>query len=266
MAHRTPDLQKCCTACLCGRCAKVGKDGRGVEVRHPPQIVLIQIVRRVYAAAGQQFVLGAGTNQIAECDFDVEIVQLLQKTVRFFINEVLCHICTDLQRQLFTGIHQQSAEVCAITVKFLLQHFTDRRFMLRAHLPDPRRFSVLDRMRICNIMDIGQIRLAAVAFADEGDRCCSGVDPAAHFIIPEPDVRAGSGVGALGVDEELIVKIIRFVEPGRCGEEVHPRLRRVCDLFTGMCKQAGDRLYFRHSVASFQSCGRRVISAPPAKW
>ena len=118
--------------------------------------------------------------------------------------------------------------------------------MLRAHLPDPRRFAVLDRVGICNIMDIGQIRLAAVAFADESDRCCSGIDPAAHFIIPEPDVRAGSGVGALGVDEELIVKIIRFVEPGCCGEELHPRLRRVCDLFTGMCEQTGDRLHFRH--------------------
>ena len=62
---------------------KVGKDGRSIEVRHAPQIVLIQIVRRVYAAADQQFVLGAGANQIAECDLDVEIVQLLQKTVRF---------------------------------------------------------------------------------------------------------------------------------------------------------------------------------------
>lgn len=266
MAHRASDLQKCCTACLCGRCAKVGKDSRSIEVRHPSQIFLIQIVRRVYTTAGQQFVLGAGANQIAECDLDVEIVQFLQKTVRFFINEVLCHICTDLQRQLFAGIHQQSAEVCAITVKFLSQHFTDRCFMLRAQLPDPRRFAVLDRVGICNIMDIGQIRLAAVAFADESDRCCSGIDPAAHFIIPEPDVSAGSGVRALGVDEELIVKIIRLVEPGCCCEELHPRLRRVCDLFTGMCKQAGDRLYFRHSVASFQSCGRRVISAPPAKW
>lgn len=266
MAHRASDLQKCCTACLCGRCAKVGKDSRSIEVRHPSQIVLIQIVRRVYTAAGQQFVLGAGANQIAECDLDVEIVQLLQKTVRFFINEVLCHICTDLQCQLFAGIHQQSAEVCAITVKFLSQHFTDRCFMLRTQLPDPRRFAVLDRVGICNIMDIGQIRLAAVAFADESDRRCSGIDPAAHLVVPESDVRTGSSIWALGIDEELIVKIIGLVEPGRCGEEVHPRLRRVCDLFTGMCKQAGDRLYFRHSVASFQSCGRRVISAPPAKW
>lgn len=255
MAHRASDLQKCCTACLCGRCAKVGKDGRSIEVRHTSQIFLIQIVRRVYTTAGQQFVLGAGANQIAECDLDVEIVQLLQKTVRFFINKVLCHICTDLQRQLFAGIHQQSAEVCAITVKFLSQHFTDRRFMLRAHLPDPRRFAVLDRVGICNIMDIGQIRLTAVAFADEGDRRCSGIDPAVHLVVPEPDVRAGGSIGALGIDEELIVKIIGLVEPGRCGEEVHPRLRRMCDLFTGMCKQAGDRLYFRHSVASFNAAG-----------
>lgn len=246
MAHRASDLQKCCTACLCGRCAKVGKDSRSIEVRHPSQIVLIQIVRRVYTAAGQQFVLGAGANQIAEYDLDVEIVQLLQKTVRFFINEVLCHICTDLQCQLFAGIHQQSAEVCAITVKFLSQHFTDRCFMLRTQLPDPRRFAVLDRVGICNIMDIGQIRLAAVAFADESDRRCSGIDPAAHFIIPEPDVRAGSGVRALGVDEELIVKIIRLVEPGCCGEELHPRLRRMCDLFTGVCEQTGDGLYLSH--------------------
>ena len=113
MAHRASDLQKCCTACLCGRCAKVGKDGRSIEVRYTSQIILIQIVRRVYTAAGQQFVLGAGANQIAECDLDVEIVQFLQKSAFHLIGQTIHRFIQIVGGQLLCQFQQSSVHaVC----------------------------------------------------------------------------------------------------------------------------------------------------------
>jgi len=77
LAHRASDLQQRRAACLCRCRAEVGKHRRRVEIRHAAQIVIVHIIRRVDAAAGEQFILDAGADDVAERDLNIEIVQFL---------------------------------------------------------------------------------------------------------------------------------------------------------------------------------------------
>ena len=55
--------------------------GRGGKFRDSPEIVILQIVRSVQAAAGKERVLDAGRQGVPEAYFPVEVVHLFQEAV-----------------------------------------------------------------------------------------------------------------------------------------------------------------------------------------
>ncbi|MSS90266.1 hypothetical protein FYJ45_18885 [Eisenbergiella tayi] len=105
------------------------------------------------------------------------------------------------------------------------------------HLPQPGVFAAPYLVGIRNIVDILDIGFSACAFADQADCIGTGIDPAVHLVIPDADFRTGGSIRALGVDKELVVKVITFIEAGSRGQELLPVFRRPCDFLLGFLGQ-----------------------------
>lgn len=64
------------------------EDGGGGKFTDTLKILIVQIVGGVQPAAGEQGVLDAGCQEIAEAHFQIEVIQPLQKTVLCVIGKV----------------------------------------------------------------------------------------------------------------------------------------------------------------------------------
>ncbi|MDD3822210.1 MAG: hypothetical protein PHN93_00455 [Sphaerochaetaceae bacterium] len=76
--------------------------------------------------------------------------------------------------------------------------------MLRAQFPQVDAAGIIPAARVGNVKHIPQTRRFA-AGVDERDAPAAAPDIPAHAVIPEIVFRAGGGVGALGVDHELLM-------------------------------------------------------------
>ena len=104
-------------------------------------------------------------------------------------------------------------------------------------------------MGVGYIVNIVQIGLPAVALADEGNRGTAVVDPPAHGAVPCRHVRAGGGIGTLGVDQKLVAEIVGFIESCRRGKKLPPVFRRIGDPCAGNGGKLGYGLPFLHFVS-----------------
>ncbi|AYF39147.1 hypothetical protein CXP51_09635 [Ethanoligenens harbinense] len=116
------------------------------------------------------------------------------------------------------------------------QRRRNRVFMLRPVLPKIRAAGIFPAARVGNVKDIPDSRPVSGS-VDERNSLAAAPDIPPHFIVPKLIPGAGSRVGALGVDHELLVIRI-FVEPGGGFQKIRPafmtggdlRRRVVCHL------------------------------------
>ena len=71
------------------------QDSRCGKFDNAQQILILQIVRRVQAAAGQQGILDAGCQQLLITYLQIQTVQFLQQTVWHVIGQVLQMVAVD---------------------------------------------------------------------------------------------------------------------------------------------------------------------------
>ncbi len=112
------------------------EDGGGGKLADALQILVLQVVGRVQAAAGQDGVLDAGGQKVFIAHFQIEIVQFLQKTVFRIIGEVGQIIPVDLIDGTTGLFHELIAEVQFLGRSILsLQCLRDSGILLLAYFP-----------------------------------------------------------------------------------------------------------------------------------
>ena len=190
-----------------GGVAQVVKDGGGGKLGDTGKVLILQIVGRVQAAAGEDSVLDAGGQEVLESHFQIEVVQFLQQTVFRIIGEVTQMVPVDLAYGAFGLLHERPANIRFLGGTILpLQCLRDNGVVVLPHLPQVRLPRSTHRAGIRHVKDILQPGPAAAVFADQGDTLGSGLYPAPHGIIPQLHAGAGDSIRALGVDQELIVE------------------------------------------------------------
>ena len=87
------------------------EDGRGGKLDDTGKVLILQIVSRVKAAAGEDGVLDAGGQEVSESHFPIEVIQFLQHTVLRIIGEVLQMVPVNLIRGAFGLLHERPAYI-----------------------------------------------------------------------------------------------------------------------------------------------------------
>ena len=96
---------------IAGGAAQVVQDGGGGELHDTGKILVLQIVGRVQAAAGEQGELDAGGEQASEAHLQIQLVQLLQEAVFRVIGKVCEMVPVGLPHHAPGRLHQLVAQV-----------------------------------------------------------------------------------------------------------------------------------------------------------
>lgn len=91
---------------IAGGAAQVVQDGGGGELHDTGKILVLQIVGRVQATAGEEGKLDAGGEQVAEAHLQIQLVQLLQEAVLRVIGEVCEMVPVGLPHHAPGRLHQ----------------------------------------------------------------------------------------------------------------------------------------------------------------
>ena len=176
------------------------EDGGGRKFTDAVKIFIVQIVGGIKAAAGEERVLDAGRQEVAETHFQVEVVQFLQKTALGVVGKVGQKFGVHFLYRVFCLFHQRLPDVLAFRFSVPLhERIQDGGVVFVFQFPQIGHPRAPHRAGVRHIENIGQARVDAVLI-DERNALGAGLDPAAHILIPQFHAGAGGGVRALGVD------------------------------------------------------------------
>ena len=192
-----------------GGIAQVVQDGGGGKLGDAGKVLVLQIVGGVQAAAGEDGVLNTGGQEVPKAHFQIEIVQFFQQTALGIIGEIGQMIPVVIFDGTADLLHEHPANVRFFRGAVLLfQSLRNSGVVILPQFPQVRRSRPLDRAGIRHIKNIFQLWLAPLVLPNEGDALGTGLDPAAHGVIPQLHAGAGGSVRALGVEQQLVAKVI----------------------------------------------------------
>ena len=123
--------------------------------------------------------------------------------------------------------HQFPGNICKLLADTLsadavglAQHLRNRLHQIRAELPHLRITGIAAHPGVAYVKDVVQPGESA-GFVQQGDALGTPAHIAVHPVVPDVKVGAGGGIGALGVDHELVCKGV-LVQPGCGGQVVRP--------------------------------------------
>lgn len=190
---------------LAGGAAQVVQDGGGGELHDTGKVLILQIVGRVQAAAGEQDELDAGGEQASEAHLQIQIIKLLQEAVLRVIGEVCQVVPVGLPHHAPGGLHQLFAQVVFLQgAAPLFQRGQHRVLVFLPQLPQVRLPRPPHRAGIRVVEQVLQMG-PAIVLADNRNAGGSGLDPAVHGVVPQLHFRAGHRIRALGVDQQLVI-------------------------------------------------------------
>ena len=190
------------------------EDGRRGKFRNACEIVVVQKIAGIQAAAPQEGVLDAGGHQLTETHLQIEIVQPLQQTALRVIGKVAQMVAVDLAHSVVRKVHKLIGNTVFLgRAVATLQSGNHSGVMIFAQLPQPRLPRALHGAGVRNVKNIFQMWPAAAVLPNQRNAGRASPYPAPHCTVPQFHTGAGGRVGALGVDQELFVKGI-FVEAG----------------------------------------------------
>ena len=190
------------------------EDGGRGKLRDAREVIIVQIVKRVKAAAPQERVLDARGHQLAETHLQIEVVQTVQQASLGVVCEIAQMVAVDFAHGVVRQVHELTGHAGFLGGAVApLQSGDDGGVVFLAQLPQPRLPRALHGAGVRNVKNIFQTRPAATAFPNQRDAGRAGAHPAPHRAVPQLHTGAGCGVGTLGVDQELFIKGV-FVEAG----------------------------------------------------
>lgn len=221
-----------------GRTAQVVQHGRRGKLQDTGKVPVLQVVRRVQAAAGEKGKLDAGRQQVPEPHLQVQRVQFFQKAALHVIGQLRQVVTICFLHGAVGGFHQLFPKVPLLHGAALLRQcvpYGGMVFLLyfpKIRLPRPSH-----RPCVSIIKQVFQMR-SSLSLPDHcnADRLC--LDPAVHGAIPQRHVRAGHSIRALGIDQKLVV-IGVFIQPGGCGQIVFPVVYVLCHGAGSLIDQLG---------------------------
>ena len=186
--------------------AAQGEYGLGrIEVKDRHELLRVKVGISRQTAAGKQDVGGADGGCVEECHAFVIVMIPLQirsvndaEDVLLVGKEIFCDFDGgNLLQLLFDAAIIGNG-------KLFLQSVRNCLLMLRAVFPEIGAAGAFGAAGICHIEYILEFGIVS-RIVNEGDALCSPANVTPHPLVPQIIVRAGSGVGPLGVDHELLV-------------------------------------------------------------
>ncbi|MFR2218238.1 MAG: hypothetical protein ACLS53_10395 [Faecalibacterium prausnitzii] len=201
-------------------CAK-GKDGiRGGEVVDCLKIVLVEPPGRLKAAAFQQRVGDADGGGRLELHLHPGFIIIHQERTVNDGTDVAAVVVPVIRHQFSGNIGKLLANTLSADAVDSGEHFRNRLFQIIVVLPHLRVTGITAHTGVRHIENVVQARESA-GFVQQGDALGTSAHIAVHPIVPDVEVGAGGGIGALGVDHQLVCKGV-LVQPGCSGQIVRP--------------------------------------------
>ena len=183
------------------------EDGGRGKLRDAREVIVVQIVKRVKAAAPQERVLDARGHQLAETHLQIEVVQTVQQASLGVVCEIAQMVAVDLAHGVVRQVHELAGHVGFLGRAVApLQSSDDGGAVFLAQLPQPRLTRSAHGAGVRIVKHKFQLGAAIVTLADHGDTLGVCPHPPVHGLVPQLHRRAGDCVRALRVDQELVVK------------------------------------------------------------
>nr|WP_182400597.1 hypothetical protein [Faecalibacterium prausnitzii] len=198
-------------------CAEGVNTIRGGEIVDRLKIVLVEPPGRLKTTAFQQRVGDTDGGSGLELHLHTGFIIIHQKrtvndgeNVTTVVVPVICH-------QFPGNIRKLLADTLSADAVGLAQHLRNRLFQVIVVLPHLRVTGIAAHPGIRHIENVVQTRESA-GFVQQSNALCAPAHIAVHPAVPNIIVGAGGGIGALGVDHQLVRKTV-LVQPG-CGCQV----------------------------------------------
>jgi len=95
---------------LAGGVAQVMEDSGGGKFDNTGKVLVLQIIRGVQAAAGEDAVLDTGRQKVFEAHFQIQAVQSLQQTAHCVISKVVQIIAVSIVHRMADLLHKHPAD------------------------------------------------------------------------------------------------------------------------------------------------------------
>ena len=194
-----------------------------IEVKDRHELLRVKMGISRQTAPGQQGVGGADGGCVEKCHaFVIVMIPLQIRSVNDAENVLL------VGKKIFCdfdggNLLQLLCDTAIIgNGKLFLQSGGNCLRMLRVVFPEIGAAGAFGCAGICHIEHIFQLR-SVPGVVDEGDTFRTPTNITPHSFVPQFVVRAGRGVGPLGVDHELFVVWV-FVQPCGGGKKIRPAL------------------------------------------
>ncbi len=205
---------------LADRCAQRPNRGRGIEIENRHEVLMLEVLFRIQPTAGHQGVCDADGGGGLKLDFDVEIIVLLQERTVNDVAKVLLVFVPILTGQLSGHINKLLGKIVTGNAVVALQHGRHRPDALFLQLPQPGGAGMFAGPGVGNVKHIAQPGpVAGIVY--QGNTLGATAHIPSHFFIPQIVLGAGGGVGALGVNHQLLMEWV-FVEAGGSSEKGRP--------------------------------------------
>lgn len=179
---------------------------RGVEIPNLLKILILQVIARVYPAAGQQHGCHAASHQGAELERQVVIVQLFQQAPLgelFQLTQVVAHV---VLHGVSGGGEQGVPKILPVfqLPEAVFQGLCHILLILGTHLPQGHGPGHPGFVGVGHVKVVPQP--VGTLPVKHGDALGSPVDPPPKPLVPPLHLQNGGGVWPLGVDQKLLVK------------------------------------------------------------
>ena len=252
-------------ACALADGVAQGQDGiAGVELADALEVLRGEVAVQVEATAGQQQEGQADGGGVPEAQGHVVLVQPVQGAVTDGEHDIVFEVVPVFIREPDSqGDELLVQAVVAGDLEALGQPGCDGWLVLVPVLPEHGVPAVLPALRVGHVEHVAE-EDSSIAVAEQGDALGAAPDASAHAAGPEVELGAGGGGGALGVDHDLVQKVI-FVKLARREQKLGPVYDLGGQVRRGMVRHLAIGIGFRGHQSQPPFLDLLILPAPTGR-